>query len=150
MTDGKKLREKGAEIVFVPSAFPGGKMLTTKAWQNKYVVVSSTNKHKSKICDISGEIIDQTNIWNPNLICAPVNLEKAFLHLYPFYKRFDEIQQRYGRDIRISYFEEEEWGILESLSPEIKVRDILDEYELKTHEELIHDSEIIQKKFRAN
>ena len=106
----KELKKQGAEIVFFPSAFPGGQMLSAKAWRNRFVVASSTNKHDSKLCDISGDIIDRTGIWNPNLYCAPVNLEKVFLHLYPYYKRFDEIQQKYGQKIRIKYFDEEEWG----------------------------------------
>jgi predicted amidohydrolase len=44
----KKLKDKGAEIVFLPSAFAGGQMVNAKAWQHKYVVVSSTRKHTSK------------------------------------------------------------------------------------------------------
>jgi predicted amidohydrolase len=144
----KKLREQGAEIVFFPSAFPGGQMVNAKAWQNKYVVVSSTRKHTSKICDITGDEITKTGIWNSNLICAPVNLEKAFLHLWPYVKRFPEIQKKYGREVRITIFHEEEWAIIESLSPDVKVRDILDEYELKTHEELTTGATIAQKKAR--
>ncbi len=142
------LREEGADIVFFASAFPGGQMINAKAWQHKYVVVSSTCKHVSKICDISGEVIAQTGIWDANLICAPVNIEKAFLHLYPYYKRFDEIKQRFGRKISISIFHEEEWAIIESLSPEIKVKNIIEEYELKTHEELIRGATIEQDKAR--
>jgi predicted amidohydrolase len=71
----KFLRQQGAEIIFWPSAFAAGQALNTKAWQHKVVVVSSTNKDTSKICDITGEVIAQTGIWDRNLICAPVNLE---------------------------------------------------------------------------
>ena len=39
---------------------------------------------------------------------APVNLEKAFLHTWPYVHRFDEIQAKYGRKIRIRNFAEEE------------------------------------------
>ena len=137
----KSLRQQGAEIVFWPSAFSGGQMVNTKAWENKYVVVSSTGA-KSKICDISGEVIAQTGMWDTNLICAPVNLEKAFLHAWPFGQRFDEIKAKYGRKIRITNHTEEEWSIIESLSPEVHVKDILKEFDLRTFEQLIHDSEI--------
>jgi len=124
-------------------------MINTKAWQHKYVVVSSTNKHTSKICDINGEEIAKTGIWNANLCCASVNLEKAFLHLWPYVNRFPEIISKYGRDVRITMFHEEEWAIIESLSPNVRVCDILKEYELKTHEELTKSSETIQNKARA-
>lgn len=143
------LRDKGAEIVFFASAFPAGQMVNAKAWQHKYVVVSSTCKHTAKISDITGEVIEQTGIWNPNHVCAPVNLEKAFLHLWPYNKRFEEIRQRYGRHVRISLFHEEEWAVIESLSPDVKVKDILKEYGLKTHEEHTRSATIAQEKARG-
>ena len=136
----KALRQQGAEIVFWPSAFPGGQMVNAKAWQNKYIVVSST-REKSKICDITGVEIARTGTWDRNFICAPVNLEKVFLHSWPFVQRFDEIKAKYGRKVRITNFHEEEWSIIESLSPDVKVKDILMEFELRTKEQLIQDSE---------
>ena len=135
------LRQQGAEIIFWPSAFAAGQALNAKAWQNKVVVVSSTNKDTSKICDITGEVVAQTGIWDRNLICASVNLEKAFLHSWPFVRRFDEIRAKYGRKVRITNYHEEEWSIIESLSADVRVKDILDEFELRTHEQLIRDSE---------
>ena len=145
----KALRQQGAEIIFWPSAFGGGRAINTKAWQNKVVVVSSTNKDTSKICDITGEVVAQTGIWDRNLICAPVNLEKVFLHSWPFVRRFDEIRAKYGRKVRITNYHEEEWSIIESLSPDVRVKDILTEFELRTHEQLIHDSEIKNANIRG-
>jgi predicted amidohydrolase len=143
------LKEQGAEMVFFASAFAGGQAVNAKAWRYQYAVVSSTRKNTSKICDITGEVISQTGIWNANLICAPVNLEKAFLHLWPYNRRFNEIQQRYGKKVLISIFHEEEWAVIESRSPEVKVKDILKEYELATFEELVRESTIAQKKARG-
>lgn len=142
------LGEQGAEIVFWPSVFAGGEMINTKAWQHKYIVVSSTRKNTSKVCDISGEVIAQTGIWDKNFFCAPVNLEKVFLHTWPFVNRFDEIRKKYGRKVRITKFHEEEWTIIESLSPNVFVADIMKEFGLKTHEQHIHDAEVAQIKAR--
>lgn len=142
------LRQQGAKIIFWPSAFAGGKCVSTKAWEHKCVVASATNKNTARLCDISGEITAQTGIWNSNLFCAPINLEKAFLHTWPAVQRFPEIQKKYGRKVRITNFHEEEWSIIESLSPEIFVIDILKEFDLKTHEELTHDAEVLQRKSR--
>jgi len=136
----QSLRQQGAEIVFWPSAFAAGQMVNTKAWENKYVVVSST-RERSKICDISGEVVAQTGVWDRNLICAPVNLEKVFLHAWPFSQRFDEIRAKYGRKVRITNHHEEQWSIIESLSPDVHVKDILTEFELRTFEQLMNDSE---------
>ncbi len=146
----KALNRQGAEIIFWPSAYSGGQVVNAKAWQNKCAVVSSTRKNTTKICDMDGAVIAQTGIWDPNLICAPVNLEKAFLHSWPYNSRFDEIRAKYGRKIRIINHHEEEWSIIESLSPEVQVKDILKEFDLKTHKEHTFESETAQNKVRGS
>jgi len=144
----KKLREKGAEIVFFCSAYPGGIAVNTRAWQNKYSVVSSTLEGTAKICDISGTEIAKTGRWQRNWVIGPLNLEKVFLHTWPYYQRFKEISAKYGRKVRITNFDEEEWSIIESLSPDLKVADIIKEFDLKTHEEHIKSATEMQKKLR--
>jgi predicted amidohydrolase len=143
-------REQGAEIIFYPSAFPGGQMVNTRAWQHKCVVVSSTNKDTSKICDITGEEVDRTGIWKSNVCWGPVNLEKAFLHLWPYVRRFPEIHRKYGRKIRITLYHDEEWAIIESLSREVKVKDVLLEFDLKTLEQHIRDATTAQQRARQH
>ncbi len=127
----RSLKQSGAEIVFWPSAFAGGQMVNAKAWQHQYCVVSSTLKDTTKICDVTGEELARTSRWN-RWVCAPVNLEKAFLHTWPYIHRFDEIQAKYGRKISIRNFAEEEWSILESRSADVKIADVLKEFELLT------------------
>jgi predicted amidohydrolase len=147
-SDGwEKLGQAGAEIVFWPSAFGGGAMVNAKAWLHKYCVVSSTRKGTSKICDVSGEEVARTGQWD-RWVCASVNLEKAFLHTWPYCRRFPEIRAKYGRRIRIQTFHEEEWSILESRCPELKIADVMQEFELKTHRELIRDSQAAQEQAR--
>lgn len=142
-------RKQGAEIIFFPSAFPGGQMINERAWKHKVVVVSSTRKGTSKICSITGEELAKTGFWNPQLCWAPVNLEKAFLHLWPFVQHFPAIQKKYGRKVDIKVFHEEEWAIIESLSPDVFVKDILKEFNLKTHEEITAESEKAQVNARG-
>ena len=148
-SDGwEKLGQAGAEIVFWPSAFGGGAMVNAKAWLHKYCVVSSTRKGISKICDISGEEVARTGQWD-RWVCAPVNLERAFLHTWPYCQRFPEIRSKYGRRIRIQTFHEEEWSILESRCPDLKIADVMQEFELKTHRELIRDAQTAQEQARS-
>ncbi len=148
-SDGwEKLRDKGAEIVFFCSAYSGGKAVNTRAWQNKYCVVSSTLNGTAKICDIDGEELAKTGMWERYWAIAPVNLEKAFLHTWPYYKKFKEIKAMYGRKVKITNYDEEEWSIIESLSPDIKVADIIQEFNLKTHREHIKSATNIQEKLR--
>jgi predicted amidohydrolase len=142
----RKLREAGAELVFWPSAFAGGAMVNTHAWQNKYCVVSSTRKGTTKICDIDGQTVACTGQY-ANWVCAPVNLEKAFLHSWPFCNRFREIEAKYGRKVRIRTFHEEEWTIIESLDADVRVAEILKEFELQTHEEHIRQADRVQRQW---
>ena len=147
-TDGwRELRKAGAEIVFWPSAFGGGSAVGGKAWQNKYCVVSSTRKGVTKICDVSGEELAWTGHWD-HWVCAAVNLEKAFLHTWPFCNRFAEIHHKYGRKVRITTFHEEEWSIVESRSPEVRIADVLAEFELQTYWDFIGGAERVQNQRR--
>lgn len=147
MDGWRELRKAGAELVFWPSAFAGGSMINTHAWENKYCVVSSTRKGTTKICDIDGQAVACTGQY-ADWVCAPVNLEKAFLHSWPFCRHFGDIQAKYGRKVSIRTHHEEEWTIIESLSPDVRVADILKEYELQSHEQLIQEAEEAQRQWR--
>ncbi len=144
----KTLKEKGAEVVFWPSAFAGGKMVAARAWQNQYCIVSSTAKDTSRICDIDGAELSATNRWHPWTI-ARVNLEKAFLHTWPYVQRFPEILAKYGSRIRIYSHGEEEWSIIESRDAEVKVAEVLQEFELRTLREHLTAADSEQVRRRA-
>lgn len=144
----ESLKKQGAEMVFWASAYAGGETVNTRAWENKYVVVSSTRRNTSKICDIAGEVVARTGRWDKNLICGSVNLEKMFLHAWPYVNQFDEVRKKYGKKVKITNYDEEEWSIIESLSPDIKVKDILTEFDFKTLEQLKTYSEAVQNKAR--
>ena len=137
----KALAKKGAEIVFWPSAFAAGKKLNTKAWENQYYVVSSTLKNTTKIVDITGEDIAASGNWSDWGVCAPVNLEKAFLASWPYVQSFSAIQKKYGRKIMISSLHEEEFSIIESLSPDVKIADVMKEFNLKSYRDHIKSAE---------
>ena len=143
----KALQEQGAEIVFWPSAFPGGRMINAKAWDYKYIVVTST-WGRSKICDIVGDEIAATGNWEKNYICVPVNLEQAFSTTWPYSRQFDEIIAKYGRKIKITAYHDENWAIFESLSPDVRVNDVLNEFNIKTAAQTLQDSELDEQKMR--
>ena len=130
----RQLQDAGAEIVFWPSAFAGGRMVSARAWQHRYCVVSSTNKDVSKICDITGEEVAATSRWHP-WVCAPVNLEKVFLHTWPYVNRFGDIVSKYGTRVKITTFAFEEWSIIESRDSDLRIVDLMREFELLTIEE---------------
>ena len=145
----ESLRKKGAEIVFWPSAFAAGKKVNTKAWEHQYCVVSSTRKDTTKICDITGEELAANGEWSRWGVCAPVNLEKAFLHSWPYSRSFPDVISKYGRKIRCYSLHEEEFSVIESLSPDVKVADVLREFNLKTYREHLKAAEDEQRALRV-
>ena len=143
----QKLKQAGAEIVFWPSAFPGGKMVNTRAWENRFCVVSSTRKQTSKICDITGDEVARTDYWN-HWVCAPVNLEKAVVNIWPGVREFKNIHAKHGRDVRIETLPEQGWAVLESRSPDVKIAEVLKEFGLKTLDENLASAEAAQCRCR--
>jgi predicted amidohydrolase len=146
----EKLRKQNAEIVFWPSAFAAGQRLNMKAAENHYVVASGTRTATAKICDIRGETIVQTGLWNRNFYCGSVNLEKVLVDAWPYVKHFNEIQKKYGRKVRITIYHEEQWSVIESLTPEIFVADIVTEFGLKTFSQDLDEAETAQIKARQS
>jgi predicted amidohydrolase len=145
----RKLKDAGAEIIFWPSAYAGGREISARAWRHQVYVVTSTCKDTTKICDLSGEIIAHTSRFQPNYLCAPVNLEKKFILTWPAVKLFEKVQQKYLRRIRLTTFGEEEWTIIESLDPELKVADVLKELDVKPQDEALREAAAMQVKTRG-
>jgi len=140
------LKEAGAEIVLFPSQGPFGDTLAYHAWMNQYYIVSATGED-ARILDITGDIIASDGEF-ARWVCAPVNLEKAFLEIWPQVLKFDEIQKKYGRKIKIKIYHPENWATIESRDPDLKVADVLKEFELPTLAEQIKEATEIQDKYR--
>lgn len=145
----ESLARKGAEIVFWPSAYAGGREIASRAWRHQYPIVTSSLKDRSRVIGCTGETLPETGRWQGSWVCSSLNLEVAFLHAWPAAKRFAEVQHIYGRRIRLTSYEEEEWAVLESLDPELKIAEILDEFGLLSHAEQISVSQGRQDKERS-
>jgi predicted amidohydrolase len=133
------LKDKGAQIIFWPSAYAAGREISSRAWRHQVYIVSSTQKDTSKICDITGETLAETSRWQRNWITASINTEKAFILAWPAVSLFPDIQKKYGSAVRLTTYGEEEWTIIESLDKNIKVADVLKEYKLKTMHQFLKD-----------
>jgi len=142
------LRDQGVKIIFWCSAFAGGQQLNMKALQNKCIVASSTNKSISKVCDIDGKTVAGTGIWDPNFYSGSLNMEKVFLPAYDYLEQCSAIRKKYGRKVKVTVFHEEEWTIVESVSPDVLINDIIAEFELKPHTLGLKEAELIQGKAR--
>ena len=148
------LKEDGAEIIFFPSAFPGGKILSFHAWKNNYYVVSSTGDD-ARIIDITGIDIDSSS-FQLGYTWASLNLEKEYVTTFPGKYRIPDIQKKYGDRIKIKVFRDIGGGAgygaghitIESLDPDLFVRDILKEFEIPVHREELKEAEKIQARHR--
>ena len=146
-SDGwQSLKEDGAEIVCFPSQGPFMNTLSNHAWVNHYYIVSCTGED-AQIIDMTGDIIASDGEF-ARWVCAPVNLEKELLHIWPHTLKFKDIQKKYGRKIRFKVYHPENWATLESRDPDIRVKDVLKEYEIPTYDEHIREATEIQQKHR--
>jgi beta-ureidopropionase len=142
----KNLKDDGAEMVLFSSQASYKEALSHYAWLNHYYIAASTGED-ARIIDITGEVITADGEF-ARWVCAPVNLEKVFLHIWPQILKFKDIQQKYGRGIRFNINHPENYATLESLHPDIRVKNILQEFGLPTYDEQISEATEIQKKYR--
>ena len=142
------LKEKGAEFIFWPSAYAGGQEISSMAWRHQVFLVTSTQKDTSKICDLSGEAIVQTNRWQRNWVCGSVNPEKAFVLTWPTVHDFPLMLKKYGSRIRINTFSEEEWTFMESLDKNLKINEVLKTFEIKPMYDFLKELSLAHHKRR--
>jgi predicted amidohydrolase len=131
-----RLRQKGAEMIFWPSAFAGGEMLKGLAWINKVPIVSSTQIQPTTIVDALGDEIVSTGRFG-EWVCGPVNLDFAIVQGWQMINKFDQVRRRYGRQINVKIKHEEAWGMLESLSPDVSIPQVLKEFGMETSSEML-------------
>jgi beta-ureidopropionase len=143
----KSLKEQGAEIVFWPSAFPGGRMLPSLAWMFKYYVVGCSRRDPSTIYDITGDLISSSGQYE-HWAFADLNLEKVFLETVDYSRKLTEIKKKYGSRLLIRYFHDEDWITIESRHPDLRIKSILDEYKLIPHWDYIKMEEKEQNRYR--
>jgi predicted amidohydrolase len=138
------LKKEGAEIICFPSQAPFINVLKYHAWINQAYIVSSTGEG-ARILDITGDelaVSGQFERW----VCTTVNLEKALIHVWPYIRKVKDIREKYRDKINIEIYHPENWITIESRHPDVKVHDILEEYEIHTFDGHLKKNEIIQDK----
>lgn len=144
----QKLSQAGADIIVWPSAFPGGRMLNAMAWLTRAYIITSTRPFPPRIIDMDGEDIDTGGRFEP-FAMAPINLEKAFIHIWPYTKQLDAMKEKYGQSVRVKKYHLEDWATVESLSDELAIQDALNEFEIPTHKQHIDTANQEQNKHKA-
>ncbi len=143
----RRLKEKGADIIFFPSAYPAARQLKTLAWLNQCFIVSSAQTRASSIFDISGDIIATTGKyrrWAGAVLPVGKRLFEIDFHI----GKMRKIKQKYGPKVSIQWYHDDDLVSLASLDPELTVADLIDEFELTPHTAYIRRAQNAQDKRR--
>ena len=140
------LKRDGAEIVFWPSAYPGGRALYPRAWQNSYHIVSVPwyKPGSPEIIDVAGDVIASGGQWEP-WVCAPVNLEKSLFHIDFQMDKVRKLEAKYGRGVHVKFLHLENWFVLEAVDPELTIAGLKSEFGLVPLDEYLARAERAQR-----
>ena len=122
-------------------------MLPPYAWLFKYYVVGCSWRDPATVYDITGDLIAESGQWQ-HWAFAKLNLKKAFLEIANYSSKLNEIKKKYGRKVLIRYYNPEDWGTIESFSPDLRIKDLLSEFELVPHWDYIKQEEKEQYRYR--
>ena len=145
----RKLADQGAEIVFWPSAFAGGRMLNSHAWMNKYYVVSSTRIRAATMVDPLGETIESTGRFG-TWLCRPLNLDYAVIQGWQDINKLAAVQEKYRREVAVRTKHVEALSLLQSLSPERSTVDICQEFGIETSRQMLQRNTALQNRHRQS
>ncbi len=145
----RRLRDKGAKIVFFASAYPAARQIRTLAWLNQYFVVTSTKTRPASIYDVTGETLATTGKFQ-QWAGAVVPLGKTVFEIDFHVSKMREIQKKYGSRVEVAWYHDEDLVTLASLDPVLTVQDLIDEYELTPHRDYILRAQRRQDKSRPS
>lgn len=142
-----ELKEGGAEIVFWPSAYPNPALLSARASTYGYYVVGNSRINPSYIFDGTGNMISMSGRYEPWAF-ARLNLEKIFCEIDFHLDKVKQIRKKYGRKVEIVYFHDNDWVTIESRSPDLTIKQLVDEYGLVSRYDYIKRATKYIEKFR--
>ena len=125
----KKLKQKGAKIVFFPAAYPAALQLSALALMNQFYVVSSAMSRSSRIYDITGQVLTATGQFQ-EWAGAALPVGKRLFEIDFHARKAREIQKKYGPKVELVWFHEDDWFTLASLDPDLTVEDLIAEFGL--------------------
>ena len=142
----RRLQEKGAEIVFFPSAFPAHRQLSSLSWENEFYIVSATKTRSSRVYDITGEVLAESGYFQP-WADAALHLGKRLFEIDYHTDKARRLQQKYGGRALVHWCHEESWFTLASQDPDLSVAELMEEFglvPLRTYlsrcEQALHDA----------
>jgi len=128
----RKLTEKGARVIFYPSAFPAARQLKTLALLNQCFVVSASQRSVSSILDITGDTIQSTGKYQ-GWASAVLPLGKRLFEVDFHVDKMRQLQAKYGTRVEVTWHHDDDLVSLASLDPKLTVQELIEEYRLTPH-----------------
>jgi len=143
----QRLKQKGAQIVFFPAAYPAARHMAAHAWRYQYFVVSSTRTRPASIFDITGEKLETTGMfrqWAGVVLPVGKRLFEIDFHV----GKMRQIEKKYGQRVRVTWYHDDDLVTLASLDPELTVDDLVAEFGLTPHGAYIERAQKAQDALR--
>jgi len=123
----RELSDKGAKIIFWPSAYNGGFPLQVYAYLHHYYVVSSVRLDKSRMIDPLGRILAETDS-HVNVICRDINLDFVVAHYDFNYSIPDRIMKTYPRRVDVKSYVDDGHFIVEPIDESLSTEHLQKEF----------------------
>jgi len=123
----EQLAQKGARMVFWPSAYNGGFPLQVYAYLHHYYVVSSVRSDKSRIIDPCGRILAETD-RHVNVIYRDVNLDYIVSHYDFNYSIPDRILKAYPGRVNIRSYIDDGHFVVEPIDDTLTTAQLQNEF----------------------
>ena len=125
----RKLKQKGARLVFFPAAYPADRQLAALAVANQVFIASATNSRLSRIYDITGEVLAESGRFQP-WAGAVLPLGRRLFEIDFNTAKVRAAQMKYGPKIDLKWYHEDDWFTLASLDPQLTLEDLTAEFGL--------------------
>lgn len=125
----KQLKQKGAKLIFFPAAYPAQRQLAALAVANQVFIASATNSRLSRIYDITGETLSESGRFQP-WTAAVLPLGRRLFEVDFNTAKAQAAQKKYGPQIDLKWYHEDDWFTLASLDPNLTLEDLIAEFGL--------------------
>ena len=146
--DWHELKKQGAQIVFWPSSYSAARQLSALALSNEYYVVSSPLNGSARIYDITGEPLAATGKYQ-DWAGVAIPIGKRLFEVDYNVPKTQEIQQKYGSRVEVTWYHDSGWVTVASLDPNLSVEDLIKEYGLTPLDDYIARATTEQNQARA-
>jgi beta-ureidopropionase len=142
------LDKAGAEIIFWLSAYDGGRSISSKAWTYHRFVASAVGGTYARILNIMGETLAMTGEHDPIIACD-IDLDTALFHMDFNLTQIPAIRAKYGPDISMHMYHEENYFTLQSRRADLPVSQVAAEFNLEPLKEYIQRNQRLQDALRS-